>query len=182
LKAAISAIQLALLATILLISSYDYEFALGQDERPLFGGSVSDDERSISSNSESDSNINPPPSQRDQSEDSSTEGTPTVNIDSASSDSLSLLSHRVSTDEILDDPTMDINGEIQNNSTESLDFVKVTATFYDTTNSVIGSDFTYTDPYTLEPGQSAPFELTAGFGDDLPVDEIASIKLHVSGR
>lgn len=77
---------------------------------------------------------------------------------------------------------MDINGEIQNNGTQSLEFVKVTATFYDLSNAVIGSDFTYADPHTLEPGQSGPFKLTSGFGDDLPVDKVASIKLHVGGR
>jgi hypothetical protein len=93
-----------------------------------------------------------------------------------------VLSHRISTDEILDDPIMDIDGEIQNNGTESLDFVRVTATFYDATNSILGSDFAYTEPSTLEPGQSAPFKLSAGFGDSLPVDEIISIKLHISGR
>jgi hypothetical protein len=101
-------------------------------------------------------------------------------IDPASLDSLTALCHRISTNEILDDPTMEINGEIQNNRTESLDFVKVTATFYDVADSVIGSDFAYTDPDNLEPGQSAPFKLTAEFCDDLPVDEVASIKLHVA--
>jgi len=90
--------------------------------------------------------------------------------------------HRISTDEIFDDPTLDIDGEIQNNGTESLDFVRVTATFYDETNSILGSDFTYTEPNTLEPGQTAPFKLSAGFGDNLPVDEIASIRLHIGGR
>jgi hypothetical protein len=114
--------------------------------------------------------------------DEAKEGTSAVFIDPASSDSLTILSQRVSTDEILDEPTMDINGEIQNNGTQSIDFVKVTATFYDQSNSILGSDFTYTRPTTLEPGQSAPFKVTAGFGDELPVDEIASIKLHVSGR
>ena len=58
-------------------------------------------------------------------------GEVTVTIDPASLDSLSVLSHRTSTDEILDDPTMDIDGEIQNTGTETLDFVQVTATFYD---------------------------------------------------
>ena len=84
--------------------------------------------------------------------DDSREGTPSITIDPASSDSLTVLSQRISTDEILDDPTMDINGEIQNNGTQSLDFVKVTATFYDMGNSVIGSDFTYTDPDFLNLG------------------------------
>jgi hypothetical protein len=35
----------------------------------------------------------------------------------------------------------------------------------------------FTQPTSLEPGQTAPFKLTAGYGDNLPVDEIASIKL-----
>ena len=109
-------------------------------------------------------------------------GEATVTIDPASLDSLSVLSHRISTDEILDDPTMDIDGEIQNTGTETLDFVQVTATFYDQSNSILGSDFTYTEPYTLEPGQTAPFKISAGFGDNLPVDDIASVKLHVDGE
>jgi hypothetical protein len=109
-------------------------------------------------------------------------GEATVTIDPASLDSLSVLSHRISTDEILDDPTMDIDGEIQNTGTETLDFVQVTATFYDQSNSILGSDFTYTEPYTLEPGQTAPFKISAGFGHNLPVDDIASVKLHVDGE
>jgi hypothetical protein len=104
-----------------------------------------------------------------------------VTIDPASLESLSVLSHRISTDEILDDPTMDIDGEIQNTGTEALDFVQVTATFYDQSNSILGSDYTYTEPSTLEPGQTAPFKVSAGFGDNLPVDDIASVKLHVDG-
>lgn len=115
-------------------------------------------------------------------EESTQGGSQTVSIDPSSSDSLPLLSHRISTDEILDDPTMAIDGEIQNNGTEPLDFVKATATFYDATNSILGSDFSYTEPTTLEPRQTAPFRLTIGFGDNLPVDEISSIKLHISGR
>ena len=120
--------------------------------------------------------------QNGEEEETSQVGSPTVNINPSSSDSLSVLSHRISTDEILDDPTMDIDGEIQNNGTVSLDFIRATATFYDATNSILGSDFAYTEPTTLEPGQTAPFKITAGFGDNLPVDQISSIKLHISGR
>jgi hypothetical protein len=108
-------------------------------------------------------------------------GEATVTIDPASLDSLSILSHRISTDEIFDDPTMDIDGEIQNTGTETVDFVQVTATFYDQSNSILGSDYTYTEPSTLEPGQTAPFKVSAGFGDNLPVNDIASVKLHVDG-
>lgn len=55
--------------------------------------------------------------QNGESEDGTEAGDQTVNIDPSSSDSLSVLSHRISTDEILDEPTMDIDGEIQNNGT-----------------------------------------------------------------
>jgi hypothetical protein len=120
--------------------------------------------------------------QNGEEEETSQDGSPTVSIDPSSSDSLSVLSHRISTDEILDDPTMDIDGEIQNNGMVSLDFVRATVTFYDATNSILGSDFAYTEPTTLEPGQTAPFRITVGFGDNLPVDQISSIKLHISGR
>jgi hypothetical protein len=165
------------------VHSIDY---FSDGEMPLFGGSISDGESSSDNTRESFS----PLSQREQTDEGvntfeseeAKEGKPAVYIAPASSDSLTAMSHRISTDEIIDDPTMDINGEIQNNGSESIDFVKVTATFYDATGSVIGSDFTYTDPDTLEPGQSAPFKLTAGFGDDLPIDEVATIKLHVGGR
>jgi hypothetical protein len=116
------------------------------------------------------------------SEDGTEGGAPRVSIDPSSSDSLSVLSHRISTDQISDRLTMDIDGEIENNGTEPLDFVKVTATFYDATNSILGSDFAYTEPTTLEPGQTAPFKITAGFGDNLPVHQISSIKLHISGE
>jgi hypothetical protein len=91
------------------------------------------------------------------------QGTPNVFTDPfSSSDSLSLISHRISRNTILDTETLDINSEIQNNGTEPLDFVRVTATFYDANNSILGSDFTYTEPDTLDPGQSAPFKLNVG--------------------
>lgn len=50
---------------------------------------------------------------------------------------------------------LDLNGEIQNNGTEIVDFVRVTSTFYDANNSIFGSDFIFTERNTLEPGQSA---------------------------
>jgi hypothetical protein len=142
-------------------------------ERGLFGGSVNDDE----SNDDSIIGNLPQPSQRDQGEDTSGNGTPSITIDPASSESLAILSQRISTDESLDDPFIDINGEIQNVGDNSLDFVRATATFYDEANSILGSAFAYTEPTKLEPGQTAPYKITAGFGDNIPVDDIASIKL-----
>jgi hypothetical protein len=55
--------------------------------------------------------------------------------------------------------TFHIVGEIINESFEPVRFVKIIATFYDSNNSVIGTDFTYTSPSTLQPGQKAPFDM-----------------------
>jgi hypothetical protein len=143
-------------------------------ERLLFGGSINDE-----SNDDNIIGTLPQPSQRDQGEDTGN-GTHSMTIDPASSESLTILSQRISTDESLADPFMDINGEIQNVGDNSLDFVRATATFYDEANSILGSAFAYTEPITLEPGQTAPYKITAGFGDNIPVDDIANIKLHVT--
>jgi hypothetical protein len=70
-------------------------------------------------------------------------------------------------------------GEVENGLSRSIDFVKVTGTFYDATNSVIGTDFTFTDPNTLEAGETAPFDLTL-FTDAVNPGEVASYKIRVS--
>jgi hypothetical protein len=44
---------------------------------------------------------------------------------------------------------MDIDGEIQDIGTDSLSFIKDSVTFYEKSNSVLGSDFAYTEPTTL---------------------------------
>ena len=52
-----------------------------------------------------------------------------------------------------------IVGEVKNTGMTTLKYVKVIATLYDEDDTVIGTDFTYTQPSTLEPGQTAPFEI-----------------------
>jgi hypothetical protein len=49
---------------------------------------------------------------------------------------------------------------VQNNSSQTAKFVQVSATLYDSNNKVVGTDFTYTNPSEIEPGQKAPFEIT----------------------
>ena len=149
---------------------------------PLYNGYSTTDVEEEQNGVSEDGGVEDGTEQNGVSEGGTEDGAPTVVIDPSSSDSLPVLSHRISTDEMLDRLIMNIDGEIENNGTKSLDFVEVTATFYDATNSILGSDHTFTQPTTLEPGQTAPFKLTAGFGNNLPVDEIASIKLHISGR
>jgi plastocyanin len=57
--------------------------------------------------------------------------------------------------------TLHIVGEVINESYEPMNSVQVTATFYDTSNGVIGTSFDYTSPSSLQPGQRAPFDITA---------------------
>lgn len=60
-----------------------------------------------------------------------------------------------------------INGEVTNTGTEAVTFVKLVAAMYDSTGALVDTDFTYTDPSDLSPGQTAPFEFMIDT-DDLP--------------
>jgi hypothetical protein len=60
--------------------------------------------------------------------------------------------------------TLHIVGEVINESYQPVRYVRITATFYDVNNSVIGTDYTFTSPSTLQPGQRAPFDLTISEG------------------
>ena len=53
----------------------------------------------------------------------------------------------------------EIVGEAINGGSDSTEFVKVVATFYDEAGRLIDTTFTYTDPSDLAAGQSAPFEI-----------------------
>ena len=71
---------------------------------------------------------------------------------------------------------MHIVGEVINESLQPMYLVIVTATFYDTANRVIGTDFTFADPGTLQPGQRAPFDIVVSQGS-IPIPLIASYTL-----
>jgi hypothetical protein len=51
-------------------------------------------------------------------------------------------------------------GEVTNQGNQKAMFVKVSGAFYNSSNTVVAADFTYADPKNLEPGQTAPFEIT----------------------
>ena len=72
-------------------------------------------------------------------------------------------------------------GEVHNNSLETLHFVNTAITLYDTTESVIGTDTTYTTPSEIAPGSSAPFKFTI-FADSIRggIDAVDTYK--VSGN
>jgi hypothetical protein len=66
-----------------------------------------------------------------------------------------LLSQRYNNEEFSDK----IVGEVLNNGTSTADFVKITASFYDTNGLLVGTEMSYADPYTIEPGSKSPFEI-----------------------
>lgn len=50
-------------------------------------------------------------------------------------------------------------GEVTNQGSEATQYAKVSGTFYNDQNKVVGTGFTFTEPSDLQPGQSAPFDL-----------------------
>jgi hypothetical protein len=66
-----------------------------------------------------------------------------------------LLSQRYNQEQFGDN----IVGEVENNGTATADFVQITASFYDLNGQIVGSEFTYADPSSIEPGSRSPFEI-----------------------
>ncbi|MGE5221574.1 MAG: FxLYD domain-containing protein [Omnitrophica WOR_2 bacterium] len=61
------------------------------------------------------------------------------------------------------DPLGDFHlvGEVVNQYSEPRTWVKAVATLYDMSGNVIGAETTYVDPYDLDPGQTATFDILA---------------------
>jgi hypothetical protein len=78
-----------------------------------------------------------------------------------------------------DGKQLHIMGEVQNVGNKSLGLVEIITTFYDSSNKTIGNYFTNPMPASLEPQQTAPFDLV--IPDYIPASDIASIKYHISG-
>ena len=100
-------------------------------------------------------------------------------FESETDDPVFVVSHSTKKDKIFDDTTYEMVGEIKNNSDEEVTFVQIIATFYDENGIVIGTDYTYTDPTDLNPGRTAPYTLSVGFGDSIDVNDIAEAKYHL---
>jgi hypothetical protein len=81
-------------------------------------------------------------------------------------------------------PQYRIVGEIQNNGSQIAKFVVVSATLYDSSNKVIGTESTFTTPSHIDPGQKAPFEITVGtdkvMGGDLSIIDHYAIQASAS--
>ena len=74
-----------------------------------------------------------------------------------------------------------IVGEVLNQAPVTASFVKVIVTFYDAYGQVIGTDFTFTDPSDLAPGQRTPFDVVALEGS-VPMCRVSNYALNVDSR
>jgi hypothetical protein len=81
--------------------------------------------------------------------------TPVIVNASSGGGNVNLLSQRFNQERY----SSEIVGEVQNNGTEPVEFVKVAVTFYDSTGNVVGTENTYADPSDLRPGMKAPFKI-----------------------
>ena len=72
-----------------------------------------------------------------------------------------------------------IVGEVINQSPVTAKFVKIIVTFYNAYNQVIGTDYAYTQPSDLAPGQRAPFD-KAVLGGGIPMAQVRNYALSVN--
>jgi hypothetical protein len=53
-----------------------------------------------------------------------------------------------------------IVGEVLNNGTEAAEFVEATASFYDANGQIVGTEYTFADPSTVQQGTKSPFTIS----------------------
>jgi hypothetical protein len=70
-------------------------------------------------------------------------------------------------------------GEIENSTPNSVSYVKAIGTFYDKSNNVVATDFSYTNPTDLGPGDKAPFEIILTSAS-IPISQIDHQTIIVS--
>jgi hypothetical protein len=68
-----------------------------------------------------------------------------------------------------------------NDSPVTAEFVKIIATFYNAYNQVVGTDFAYTQPTNLAPGQRAPFDILITSGS-IPMNQVRNYVLSTSSQ
>lgn len=61
-----------------------------------------------------------------------------------------------------------VRGVVSNQTGSQRTFVKVFVTMYDVSDKIIGVDYDYIDPLTIEAGQSAPFDVSVYFWNGKP--------------
>ena len=68
-------------------------------------------------------------------------------------------------------------GEIQNKLNTKMDFVKVNVAYYDSQGRIIGSDFVYSDPNSLLPGQTATYQALTS-PNSLASSDVSTVKVR----
>jgi hypothetical protein len=76
---------------------------------------------------------------------------------------------------------MHIIGKVVNNVSNSAEYGKIIGTFYDNTNKIVGTSFTYTEPSDLCPYEKAPFDLILQ-DTTIPIEQIERYGLKISSR
>jgi len=76
--------------------------------------------------------------------------------------------------------SFNIVGEVLNQSDETKEYVKLSVTLYDSSDKVIGTDYTFTDPSDISSEDSAPFSVYITDSDVSSLDAINSYKIQVS--
>ena len=89
---------------------------------------------------------------------------------------LQILSHKLFTDSR---DYLHVVGEIKNNYPSTTTFVRIVGTFYDINNQVIGTQFTYSNPSDIRPGEKAPFVLVLS-SSSIPISQIDHYSLQAS--
>ena len=90
-------------------------------------------------------------------------------------DSVTVLSSSGFTDAIGD---YHVVGEVQNTGSSTVDYVQVTATFYNTNNQVVDTQFSYASLTYMQPNAKSPFDIIETTSTLVP--EISSYKLQVT--
>ena len=75
--------------------------------------------------------------------------------------------------------SLHVVGEVENNTPDTVTFVKIIGTFYDSNNRVVATQYTYANPSTISPHQKAPFELILT-SSSVPPSLIEQYKLSIS--
>jgi hypothetical protein len=89
---------------------------------------------------------------------------------------ISILSHSSYLGDIGD---FHVIGEVQNNAANPMEFVEITATFYDAAGNVVGTGSGYTDMDILRPAETSSFEIL--LTEEEQSKKIDNYKLSVSG-
>ena len=77
--------------------------------------------------------------------------------------------------------SLQIVGEVLNQAPVVAKSVRIMATLYNQYGQVIGTDFTYTDPSDLSPGQWAPFNIIVQ-EDSAPMYQMTNYALSIDWR